>query len=64
MGSHNQTLEAFGTTTVQLTTLLKICIIWFMNQAHEPQQNLRKYGLRAPKRSPTEFPARGSKIDT
>ena len=59
MGSHNQTLEAFGTTTVQLTTLLKICIIWFMNQAHEPQQNLRKYGLKGTKEISNRVSSKG-----
>jgi len=35
-GSHDQTMEAFGITYKQLITMPKMCIFWFMNQAHEP----------------------------
>ena len=55
---HDQTSEAPETTQNQLIFILKICIFWFMNQAHEPQMGkFRKMWF-------SRALNKGSKVDT
>ena len=42
-----------------------MCILWFMDQAHEPQMGkLREMWFRGNQGDPNRVPNKGSKIDT
>ena len=46
-GSHDQAMKASGTTWNQFIIMPKMCTLWFMDQAHEPQiRNLRDMWFR------------------
>ena len=42
-----------------------MCILWFINQAHEPQMGkLRETWFGGHQRDPSRVPSKGSKVDT
>ena len=45
--------------------ILKMCILWFMDQAHEPQMGkLREMWFGGYQGDPDRVPSKGSKVDT
>ena len=64
-GSHDRVIKAPETTWIQFIFILKTCILWFMDQAHEPQMGkLREMWFKGHQGDPNRVPSKGSKIDT
>ena len=63
--SHDQAIKAPEATWNQFIFILKTCILWFMDQAHESQMGkLREMWLGGHQGDPSRVPSKGSKIDT
>lgn len=61
---HDKAFKAPETWRNQLMFILKMCILWFMNQAHEPQMGkLREMWFGGHQGDSSRVSSKGSKVD-
>ena len=63
--SHHQAIKVPETIWNQFISILKMCILWFMDQVHEPQMGkLREMWFEGHQGDTNRVSSKGSKVDT